>query len=218
MIGGDFNLDEISTSRFLLKAGIRGSICELDEQCPTFRRKSRNTIQESNIDHVAWTGSCLAGSYVTRDGRFVSDHIPLIGWTAEVVKSNTSARKTLQRPQSMRAGDKGLARKYQKRVAMHLKGVDLESMPLKDIIELAVKTAEEVGKTRKKCSGWSPLSRLMELQVGVIGTAIKCFHKASYNIIMRKRIHQAVSDSKKIYLNEEEKEWRKEHIKEPPAN
>jgi len=52
----------------------------------------------------------------------------------------------------------------------------------------------------------------------VIGTAIKSFHKASYNIIMRKRIHQAVFDSRKMKLNDEEKEWMRENVKEPPSN
>jgi hypothetical protein len=62
LLGGDFNLDRISTARFLLKAGIRNALCDMDEEAPTFRRFVKGRTQESSIDHVAWTGMDRNGS------------------------------------------------------------------------------------------------------------------------------------------------------------
>jgi hypothetical protein len=117
IIGGDFNLEPDSVARLLLKSGLRGTLCEWDEDLPTFRRKHLGTIQESKIDHAAWTGSHMSGVQVVKDGRFTLDHIPITIWVDMLIKTDNTNRITLSRRSSMRAGDKGLARKYKKKLA-----------------------------------------------------------------------------------------------------
>ena len=77
---------------------------KLDEVAPTFRRNMNGKIQESCIDHVAWTGTLLAGSQVTKDGRYVTDHIPIIGWVNAELECDKSvppsARETRNRLRS----------------------------------------------------------------------------------------------------------------------
>ncbi len=79
MIGDDFNLDLISVAIMLLKSGMRNALCEMDEDVPTFRRLVNGKVQESMIDHVAWTGASRNGSYAIGGGDFTADHISA-GW------------------------------------------------------------------------------------------------------------------------------------------
>ena len=112
LLGGDFNLDVHSAAKMLSKAGLKNSLCELDEVSPTFRRKTKEKIQESCIDHVAWSGTLLAGSQVTKDGRFVMDHIPIIGWVNAEMDCDKSVRKRFQWAPSFGSGDKKSAEKF----------------------------------------------------------------------------------------------------------
>jgi hypothetical protein len=119
----------------------------MDDESPTFRRKHGESVQESCIDHVAWTGTCTSGCYVTEDGRFATDHIPLIGWLDEKVICGNVKRKSFVWAPSMKAGNKGAIRKFKKEIERELTGIDLESMAMKDIIDLAVNTSNKIGKT-----------------------------------------------------------------------
>ena len=88
IIGGDFNLEPNSVARLLLKSGLRGTLCEWEEDLPTFRRKHLNGVQESRIDHAAWTGPHLSGAQVVKDGRFTLDHIPIVVWVDLLIKTD----------------------------------------------------------------------------------------------------------------------------------
>jgi hypothetical protein len=79
-LGENFNLDVHSDARMLSKAGPKNAQCEPDEVATSFRKEISGMIQGNSIDHFAWTGPLLAGSQVTKDGRFVTDHITIIGW------------------------------------------------------------------------------------------------------------------------------------------
>jgi hypothetical protein len=52
----------------------------------------------------------------------------------------------------------------------------------------------------------------------ILGTWVKSFHKASYNIIMRKGIKEMQRDLSRIVLNEEELAWLTDNIGEIPTN
>ena len=58
--------------------------------------------------------------------------------------------------------------------------MDLEGMDIPGIVKVATQAATKIGKDRARkanVGGWSPLSRLMELEAGLLGTAIKTFGK-----------------------------------------
>ena len=112
LLGGDFNLDVHSASRMLSKSGLKNSLCEMDDDSPTFRRNMNGKIQESCIDHVAWTGKLLNGSQVAKDGHYVSDHIPVIGWVNAEMECDKSVRKRFQWAPSFGSGDKKSAEKF----------------------------------------------------------------------------------------------------------
>ena len=135
-------------------------------EAPTFRRKHGSTVQESCIDHVVWSGRCASGCYVTEDGRFTTDHIPLIGWIDERVINEVGVRKSFCRAPSMKAGDKGASRRFKKEIERELRGIDIESMAVKDIIDLAVNTSKKIGKSRGRSSdSWSPAARCLEIKL-----------------------------------------------------
>ena len=62
--------------------------------------------------------------------------------------------------------------------------MDVKEMDIPEMVKIATHTARKIGKDRERknnLGGWSPLSRLMELEASLLGTAIKSFHKMSYN-------------------------------------
>ena len=221
LLGGDFNLDIHSTAKMLSKADLKNSLCEMDEVTPTFRRKTKDKIQESCIDHVAWSGTLLAGSQVTKDGRFVTDHIPIIGWVNAEMDCDKSVRKRFQWAPSFGSGDKKSAEKFTDTLQEMSEYMDIKGMDIPEIVKLATHTAAKIGKERARkanLGGWSPLSRLMELESGLLGTAIKTYGKMSYERLIPRYIKSALRDSRKIHLNDEEREWRDSNLTEPPEN
>ena len=78
--------------------------------------------------------------------------------------------------------------------------MDIKGMDIPEIVKLATHTAAKIGKERtRKASlgGWSPLSRLMELESGLLGTAIKTYGKMSYERVIPRYIKSALRDSRK---------------------
>ena len=178
LLGGDFNLDVHSAARMLSKAGLKNSLCEMDEDSPTFRRNMKGKIQESCIDHVAWTGKLLAGSQVAKDGHYVTDHIPVIGWVNAEMECDKSVRKRFKWAPSFGSGDKKSAEKFTETLEGMAEYLDIKSMDIPEIVKIATPAARKIGKERERkanLGGWSPLSRLMELESCLLGTAIKTY-------------------------------------------
>ena len=220
-LGGDYNLDVHSAARMLSKAGLKNSLCEPDEEAPSFRRAVNGKIQETSIDHVAWTGTLLAGSQVTKDSRFVTDHIPIIGWVNAEMECDKSVRKRFQWAPSFRSNDKKSAENFTETLKDMAGYLDVNGMNIPEIVKIATHAASKIGKDRERktnLGGWSPLSRLIELEANLLGTAIKSYGKESYRRIMPRHIKQAQRDSRKIILNDEEREWRDSNLMEPPGN
>ena len=54
---------------------------------------------------------------------------------------------------------------------MQISDMDVKTLSIKEIIDLAVRASKELGKRRKKGKdGWSPLSRLVELRISCLCT------------------------------------------------
>jgi hypothetical protein len=118
----------------------------------------------------------------------------------------------------MKSGDKAIAERYKKSITRSLEGMEIGDMDLPDIVKMAVNTSLSMGKKRGGgVQGWSPLARLIEIQKGLAGTAVKSIGKSSYNIIMQKRIRQVTLDIRNITLNEEEVMWKEQNIKDAPT-
>ncbi len=87
-------------------------------------------------------------------------------------------RKSFAWAPSIKAGDKGATRRYKKEIVRELAGIDISSMAIKDIIDLAVNTSRKIGKARRRSpDGWSPTARCLEIKMGCLGTAIIFFLK-----------------------------------------
>ena len=75
--------------------------------------------------------------------------------------------------------------------------LDVKSMDIPEIVKIATHAARKIGKDRERkanLGGWSPLSRLMELESCLLGTAIKAFGKPNYDWIIPVKIKQARRD------------------------
>ena len=218
-MGGDFNLDQISAARFLLKAWIRNGLLRADEDAPTFRRLTKGSVQESSIAHIVWTGTARSGAYVLDDGDFATDHIPLIGWVDVHAKRSTIVRTGFSWIPRFKPGDKKSASRFKKRIGDILSGMDMGSVSMKDLVDMSLEVSMELGKKRESnSSSWSPLSRVLDIQKRILGTAIKAYHKTSYNIIIRKNLKEARRDLDKMVLSTEEQSWLKDNVGEIPLD
>ena len=219
LLGGDFNLDTISADRLLIKAGMARSICAPSVGGPTFRRKYKDTVQESAIDHVAWTGRCLAGVDILEDGRFTDDHIPLIGWVDRGKPPDVSVREKFQWAPSFSASDERSILRYTKELESIKEEIGLSGLRIPEIIKIATIAANKIGERRskrRKPGGWSPVARLLELEMSVLGTAIKVYGKLRYHELIPKRLKQTSNDIKKLTLTEDETIWLEDNLKAIP--
>ena len=103
---------------------------------------------------------------MTKDGRYVTDHIPVIGWVNAEKECDKSIRKRFQWAPSFGSNDKKSAENFTETLKEMSEYMDVKEMDIPEMVKIATHTARKIGKERERKSnmgGWSPLSRLMEL-------------------------------------------------------
>ena len=100
------------------------------------------------------------------------------------MECDKSVRKRFKCVPSFGSGDKKSAEKFTETLKGMAEYLDVKSMDIPEIVKIATHAAGKIGKKREKKSnlgGWSPLSRLIELESCLLGTAIKPYGKPRYD-------------------------------------
>ena len=161
------------------------------------------------IDHIM-SNSSKCTAEVSQNGRFLSDHMPLVATiTVTGIEKNQGTRLKQMVIPTIKAGDTGARKRLEKMMAKTLGG-DLEDWTLSQLVNWTSNAAKEVAKTRNKKDnpdGWSPLTRVMRLKVKVLGALYKRLEAKLCPDVCLKLYKEVKNDIRHVELSEEEEEW-----------
>jgi hypothetical protein len=173
VVGGDLNAEEGIVDEKI--SGLDLTRIPFGDNEYTFRSEIGDEHRGRVIDHIL-TKNYDCSAHISQNGRFLSDHIPIIAKVAISAKIREECRRigNVTIP-SMRPGDEGAKRRLKKEMDKII-AAGLDNWTHDQLVVWTANKAKEIAKSRNRKDnpdGWSPLTRLMRLKVKVLGMAYR---------------------------------------------
>ncbi len=204
MIGGDFNLEGTSVNERLLESSFLRVPYEEES---SFRKLHLGSYRGAAIDHILSNKEGVTSS-ITPDGLYMGDHFPLIAAIEAGVLPTVAKRITVKATPRIKSSDKGGLRRLNRALAKRF--ADISTFSLVAITDWTVREERRIAESRRykfNPDGWSPISRLLQLRLRVLGALLKRLLDGAGTAGCHSFYDQARRDIAAVKLSEDEEEW-----------